>query len=416
MTTTEFFEKLNSGATWSAGVSFKRAMPLPLDKYSVFASKADADAYAAESAVAYPGQVVAVVSETEDGVYYIGHDMALKEMGGVVDVDGTSIVLGEDGKLTISGFAAAAEGAQPRKNASGSIEWIVPSTETVDGLQNTVSGMQSDISALRTDVDAVESDLADTKTELTAAIATAKQEAIDAVLGEGVDADFDTLKEIAEWIQSDTTNSTELINRVSAIEGDYLKGADKTELEGEIDSLSAFVGDIPEDATSSTVVEYIKEVVDGLAIGDYAKASELTALAERVTTLEGKVDGIEAGAQVNKIDGVSNEFTIAAEGKILAIQAIEMSKVTGLPEALTARDNLIEKLTMNGVALTVGENKTVDIPGATQAALGVVKGSEAENGVFVNEDFTMEVKSLNVNRLVQTNGDVLVLDGGGADI
>ncbi len=63
------------------------------------------------------------------------------------------------------------------------------------------------------------------KTELTGAIATAKQEAIEAVL-DGVSEDYDTLKEVAAWIASDTTNSTELINRVSAIEKDYVKASE----------------------------------------------------------------------------------------------------------------------------------------------------------------------------------------------
>ena len=60
------------------------------------------------------------------------------------------------------------------------------------------------------------------KTSLTNAIATAKQEAIEeaieTVLGESVDADFDTLKEVADWIQSDTTASAELVTRVSNAE------------------------------------------------------------------------------------------------------------------------------------------------------------------------------------------------------
>lgn len=62
------------------------------------------------------------------------------------------------------------------------------------------------------------------------AVATAKQEAIDTVLGEGVDADFDTLKEVAAWIQSDTTDSAELITRVTNIETNYVKSADLTAL------------------------------------------------------------------------------------------------------------------------------------------------------------------------------------------
>lgn len=76
-----------------------------------------------------------------------------------------------------------------------------------------------------------------TKTETDSAVATAKQEAIEAVLG-GVTDDFDTLKEVAAWIQADTTNSTALINRVSAIEGDYQKASELVAItNAEIDTI-----------------------------------------------------------------------------------------------------------------------------------------------------------------------------------
>ena len=54
----------------------------------------------------------------------------------------------------------------------------------------------------------------------------------------------------------------------------------------------------------------------------------------------------------------------------------------------------------------------VTIPIATSSLLGVVLGSDAENKVKVNVDGTMEVNSLNINKLVQSAEDVLVLDGG----
>jgi len=38
-----------------AGVPFNRTNPVPLDKHSIFASKADAISYATLSATAYPG-------------------------------------------------------------------------------------------------------------------------------------------------------------------------------------------------------------------------------------------------------------------------------------------------------------------------------------------------------------------------
>ena len=57
-------------------------------------------------------------------------------------------------------------------------------------------------------------------------------------------------------------------------------------------------------------------------------------------------------------------------------------------------------------------DKSVDISVATGTVLGVVMSSTAENKVAVGTDGTMEVNSLNINKLVQTDGDYLVLDGG----
>lgn len=78
----------------------------------------------------------------------------LKPIGGVkVDIatDGSSIVM-QDNVLKLSGFDAAEIGAQPRKNAEGKLEWVVPSTETVEGLQAAVAGLQSDVTSLQTTV------------------------------------------------------------------------------------------------------------------------------------------------------------------------------------------------------------------------------------------------------------------------
>ena len=65
-----------------------------------------------------------------------------------VTADGTSIVL-EDGVFKLAGFDAAEVGAQPRKNAEGNIEWVLPSSDTVAGLQSTVAGLQSDVRDLQ---------------------------------------------------------------------------------------------------------------------------------------------------------------------------------------------------------------------------------------------------------------------------
>lgn len=534
MTVTEFFTKLNNGATWSAGVSFKRAAALPLERYAVHASYADAEIYATTNAVAYPGQILAVVEETGTSVYYIDQNMALQPVGVIPTGDGKTISVDEDGVISLFGMDGEFEEAKSYQPVykDGALTWVELSSTTVEGLQALIEGLRTDVDAINEKigtvedgktvvqmigeaqeaatyddtalagrVKAIEDDYLKTadKTALETAISTAKTEAVEeavaTVLGEGTSEDFDTLKEVADWILSDTTGAAALMTRVTTIENDYLKGADKTELQGAIDDLEAFVGTLPEGATSTTVVAYIQEVVDGLKIGDYAKAADLTALTERVTAIETAITGLtdriaaleEVGAEKNVINSADeNEFTVDADRK-LGIKAVAMEKVTGLPEALaqkvTAQDgyrliseseaekleklvlsedgsvevsgtiaagnvegldewitaragtlkglsennltddlkaqieksqaNVIEIVKVGGVEVEVNaEDKSVNIPMATAQALGVVKGTDAENGVAIAEDGTMSVNSVNVNKLVQTDGDTIVLDGG----
>ena len=234
------------------------------------------------------------------------------------------------------------------------------------------------------------------KAELTEAIATAKQEAIDTVLGEGVDADFDTLKEVAAWIQSDTTNSAQLISRVSAIEADYLKVADKSALQTEIDALETLVGTLPEGAVSTTVVAYIQEVVDGLKIGDYAKASELTALAARVTQTENDINALKTRAT-------------AIETKLGTVDE-------------NAQENVIEIIKVNGVAQTVTD-KAVDIavPAGALAEKDKVSAADLDNALTTTiegkadtEDLAAVALTGNIADMEQAEGDYLVLNCGTA--
>lgn len=117
------------------------------------------------------------------------------------------------------------------------------------------------------------------------------------------------------------------------------------------------------------------------------------------TIAAGNVDGLESWitTRAATLKGLSeNNLTDALKTKIESSQA-----------------NVIEIVKVNGVAVEVSaEDKSVNIPMATAAALGVVKGTDAENGIAVADDGTMSVNSVNVNKLVQTEGDSIVLDGG----
>lgn len=55
------FDKTLNGSFWNAGVTFERTNPVPLEKYSIFKTLADAQDYAKNNAVSYLGQIITVI-------------------------------------------------------------------------------------------------------------------------------------------------------------------------------------------------------------------------------------------------------------------------------------------------------------------------------------------------------------------
>ena len=70
--------------------------------------------------------------------------------GNIIPIGDGLTVETVNGKITLKGASTAETGAYPRINEDGSIEWTMPSTDTVEELQFIVSDLQSDISELQT--------------------------------------------------------------------------------------------------------------------------------------------------------------------------------------------------------------------------------------------------------------------------
>lgn len=386
-------------------VPFAMTSALPLDWNSYFTSLSEAQAAAATADVAgssttafYYGQQIMVVEGGVATLYVIQPDKTLKAAGSALTADGTSIAI-VDGQVQILGFAAAETGAQPRKKADGSIEWIKPDTTTVEGLQTAVEGLESDVESLTS---SVESNTAAIQTLNGTGDGSVDKKVADAVAQIVADApeSYDTLKEISDWISSHAGSAAEMNSAIQSLQ---------TAMNDKVDKVEG----------------------KQLSTEDYT------------TEEKTKLSGIAEGAQVNAIDAVSSEFVINPDGKTLSLAAVAMDKVTGLSAALAgkvdaeagkglssndyttaekeklagiaagAQQNVIEAIQLNGVALPVSE-KAVNLPLATAEAVGLVKSSIAENGVSVGADGEMTVNSLNVSKLTQTAGDLLILDGGDA--
>ena len=193
----------------------------------------------------------------------------LPTIGGVdVSADGKSLIL-EGNTFKLFGFDAAKNGAQPRKNANGELEWVVPSGETLEGLQTIVSGLQTDVSN-------------------------------------------------------------------------------------------------------------IKEILTPSGEGE-------TALADRVATLEDKIDGTGEGSIDQKI---TDEISAAMDG-------IEPG----------AQVNKIESINLGESTLEIVE-KTVTVP--------VGAGLVASDEVTIGTDGALGIGQVDISKLVQTPGTEFILDGGGA--
>lgn len=145
--------------------------------------------------------------EKDDGLY-------------VAPTDTSNFVEKEEGKGLFSGKYEDLTGTPTIPSTDGLVSETKLEETLADYAKTEDLPTGYDDTALSNRVTTIENDyLTSTdKTELTTAIATAKTEVIETILGEAVDEDFDTLKEVADWIQSDTTNSAELVTRVTNVE------------------------------------------------------------------------------------------------------------------------------------------------------------------------------------------------------
>lgn len=128
----------------------------------------------------------------------------------------------------------------------------------------------------------------------------------------------------------------------------------------------------------------------------------------------------DAGIAQSKIaglpDALANRYTKdEADGKFVAketgkslVSDTLITKLEGVAEG--AQANVVEKVKVNGTALTPDATKSVDIPAATAAAFGVVK---VDGTSIDSADGVISVKAVSTDKLVQGT-DTLIFNCGGA--
>lgn len=166
--------------------SFARANGQPLDASEVYYSLQAAKDYAA-TAQAYIGQKIVVI---ENGVvtHYSVEDTAgnLKELGAKPVADGTTIEIGEDGKITLANLEDKTSGTYNAVLVNGELTWVKPSETTVEGLSDLISALTGRVdghdTAIKANADAIAAEV-----EAARAAEKALGERIDAI--DFIDAD-----------------------------------------------------------------------------------------------------------------------------------------------------------------------------------------------------------------------------------
>lgn len=176
----------------------------------------------------------------------------------------------------------------------------------------------------------------------------------------GADTAYDTLKEVSDWISGHKSDAAAMNSAILALE--------------------AILAGIGGEGEKATVAAYVTDAIAALKIGDYAKAADLTALAARVTTLEGKAHEHANKAELDKI----------AAGDKAKWDAAEQN----------AKDYADGLNTAMGTRVTALEGK------ATNVAASSTNGYLSVDG--------KDVKVYTLPDTVVTTADVLILDGGNA--
>lgn len=306
--------------TGNRSIAFAPTSAFPLNANSYFESLELAQAAALSAKPAgdtstkyYFGQEIVVVdltSEVKTAQLFIitpakdeeGNEVGqLSEVGSKIEVNENTFVIDENGVLNLYGYTDAKSGAQLTKGADGKLSWVVPSTDTVDGLQTTVAALQKELDELQQQINPtdeegnpIEGGIADTVDELESAIGVEQitddqgnvtQEAT------GIYKEIITVEKEIETVNNTITEIQTLVG-VAGAEGQEATGifAELEEIESEVstkanaadvytkneldETIGAINGDIGEIETALGNV-YTKSEVESYVQGEIGSAGHL---------------------------------------------------------------------------------------------------------------------------------------------
>lgn len=182
----------------------------------------------------------------------------------------------------------------------------------------------TDLNALEDRVTTTEGDIATLKGDAnTAGSVDYKIAQAIANIVENPDEAMNSINELVTWINDHAGDALELSNQVTTNKND-------------IAALTTLIGNLPEGATSTTVVGYIAEAIGALGIGDYAKTTEVTAAISAALVgyatedfVTGKVDELSATVTAN-LALKADKTELEAYVKSVDIETVTESEIRAL--------------------------------------------------------------------------------------
>lgn len=362
MTREEFFDKLNNGAKWDVGVAINRTNPLPLDANEIFDSITSMESYIKSNALAYPGQIVVVLGETETAAYLVN------AVGG--EGKGYSKLAATTGSGDVG--EELTKLAQRVSTIEGYFDSGVAKKATADADGNVISNTYATQTAL---ADA-EQDILDNATAIGEAQGkiTTLQGTVETLMPKAGGEFTGAVKVLAPTEDLNPATKKYVDDAISGVTGVKFEVVDKLPETGETGVIYLVAH---EHSTQDIYDEYIwvtnkfeKIGSTDIDLSQYAKTADL------------KADPFAVGAgetvkSISETDGV-----VSVEKQAIAI---EQSQVNGLADALSSKqdhsDNLDKFNTLEGEGLV---KKTAD-------------GYSVDNNQYlVSDDLSAYAKSTDV--------------------
>ena len=295
--------------------------------------------------------VIAYINKKTDGIATSGNLEALasRVTDAESDIDNLQAAIGEGGSVTVA-IADAKKAGTDAAAAVDALEvgQVKTNKEAIEAINNETTGILAQAKSY--------ADGKDTAISAAKAAADAAQADVDALEGKvgTVPADKTVVQMISDAQAAATYDDTALKGRVSNIEKDYLKAADKTELSNSISGI-----DTAYKAADTALSNRVEAIED-----NYLKAADKTELANSIADVKSDVDtfleaaniGGEAIDTLKEIqDYISSDGTAAA-GMTSKIGALETT-VGKAADGENPATGLVKSVADNAAAIATEKSR-----------------------------------------------------------